>query len=571
MTLCRESGFDLEGVARRVAPGISGELLCSFQQALQAGGDVACVPGSLYEESLSRARRRGQGIFYTPLPLARYTVATTLEPLLRNRRSVSGALQLRVADLACGGGVFAVATLQELERHCLTHDAEGVAAMGGRHQLRWQLARNCLVAVDIDPLAASVCRLAIASYLEVSTDRADELLEVVRVADSLLDELDLGPLAAIVGNPPWGQKDFVVDELDRAKLRERFVCARGPLDPFKLFIERTHELLSDGGRWGMVLPDVLLLKDQEPVRRLILAGSEMHTLVHLERPFPGVNLDAVILVAGRTTRPSSDHRVSIWHALPSTEDERSDRELKQSVFSELPGAKFNLYLDEQKLALYRRLRRGPRLGDAFEIHEGVHSGNCRAKLFRDQEPHGPRARLVLGRGELQPFQLRWGGRWIDLKEGLVDKGQGEYANLGRAEWHRAGKLVVRRTGDRVVAARDVEGYYVSNNMFVLLPIDSDVLSDLTAYLGLLGSSLYTWFFRTEQPRVGRLFAELKIRQLKEFPLPEAGRWRELRGLLSQYATEIEDADSSARRDSLDETVAEMFQLSPDERRMVASI
>ena len=39
------------------------------------------------------------------------------------------------------------------------------------------------------------------------------------------------------------------------------------------------------------------------------------------------------------------------------------------------------------------------------------------------------------------------------------------------------------------------------------------------FLGILNSKFLTWYYRTIQPRKGKLFAELKINVLNSFPMP----------------------------------------------------
>ncbi|HRE12332.1 MAG TPA: TaqI-like C-terminal specificity domain-containing protein, partial [Ignavibacteria bacterium] len=100
----------------------------------------------------------------------------------------------------------------------------------------------------------------------------------------------------------------------------------------------------------------------------------------------------------------------------------------------------------------------------------------------------------------------------------MDKTKKEYAGLGKKEYFEIEKIVVRRTGDFVLAAVDYNKYYFSNNVFVCIPLKINSY-DLNFVVGLLNSKLMTWYYRTIQPRTGKLFAELKINQLKTFPLP----------------------------------------------------
>ena len=76
--------------------------------------------------------------------------------------------------------------------------------------------------------------------------------------------------------------------------------------------------------------------------------------------------------------------------------------------------------------------------------------------------------------------------------------------------------MIRRTGDHIVSTFDADNYFCSNNLFVGIQKDSNY--DLKYISALLNSRLITWFFQAIQPRVGKLFAELKINHLYQFPI-----------------------------------------------------
>jgi hypothetical protein len=433
--------------------------------------------------------------------------------------------------------------------------------------LRRYIAEEVLVGVDLDPCALEVTRLA----LEMAVGEGDLKLQL-RCEDALLAELGEASFDAVVGNPPWGQKGLRIDKRLRERYAQRYRTCRGVYDPFKLFVERSHQLLRRGGRWGLVLPDIVLLKDQQTVRDLILELSALDCIVHAGRIFEGVNLDAALLVGTRRAMDQDESRVSIYHSMPERSDHRPAFSRVQREFREFPGHKFNLYLRGAELSLWRKLREFPTLGERFEMHEGVHSGNCRSKLFVKRR-HSRRCKpLIVGGKEVARYRLRWGGRFLDTDPRCVDRGRGDYANLGRAEWHEGVKLVVRRTGDRIVAAVDLDGRYVSNNLFVLVPREVATATDLRACAALLNSTLMTWFFRAEQPRTGRLFAELKLVHLREFPRPTAQVWSEVAAELAGFASELEHESDPRARETLsariDELVERAFELSPAERKLI---
>lgn len=528
------SAADLAALAERAGAELPPALLDDIAAELERRGtaDPRAV-GDVYESWVARDQpgRRAGGVYYTPPHLVDFVVDRTVGP------AIDAGADPRVIDPACGGGAFLLGAL-----------ARG--ASGHR-----------LVGVDIDPVAASVCKLALALAGVLDAD--------IRVADALLDDLDLAPVDCVIGNPPWGQKRLRFSTEVGARLRDRYSTARGVLDPFKLFIERGLELCADGGRLGMVLPDIILLKNHQPVRDLLLTETAIEWLVHAGRAFADVNLDAAVAVV-RKARADVDHPVRIWRQLPESWRALppAQHRMRQSVFGELPGHRFNLYLDRDSLGLIKRLASLPRLGDRFEVHEGVHSGNARDKLFLDQARGDQCVPLIVGKGELARFHLAWAGRWLDRDPAALDRDAGDYANLGRPEWHLAQKLIVRRTGDHIVCAFDANGYHVSNNAFVVVPRRDMSEDELRGYAGLLNSRFLTWYFRAVQPRVGRLFAELKINHLVDLPLPhvDIATLGPIAGQLAELAGEGAELDHAMAL--LDDAVEHAFGLTAAERELV---
>jgi hypothetical protein len=116
---------------------------------------------------------------------------------------------------------------------------------------------------------------------------------------------------------------------------------------------------------------------------------------------------------------------------------------------------------------------------------------------------------------------------------------------------------VRRTGDSVLAAVDRAGLYASNNFFLVLPKDQCAL-DFDGLCALLNSNLMTWYFRAIEPRMGRVFAELKIKHLRVFPLPAAvGRPQGCDELNALGARRAAEARAARRRGKADGALDEL--------------
>jgi len=489
------------------------------------------------------------GIYYTPPALVDHLLDAVL-----GRRTPRPPT---VLDPAMGDGAFLAAAAERLGR---AYPKPGVVA-------------RCLHGIDIDPAAVTLARRRLGG--RIGKEGRSRLVR----GDFLSEELVLpGPFDLIVGNPPWGGWNRTLSRDDKLDLRARFELARGMIDPFALFLERATRLLEPGGRLAMVLPDYFLVKHYSSARRLLLESYQVDELARWGQAFPGVSLDACTVVATRRAHRPRGHVV---RCLPEGLAGRIVR-TPQSRFAAAPGHLINLAMDARDATLLGRLEeRGVPLGEWLEMHEGIHSGNIRGKLFVPPALHRPTTTgtsgtgllplLVLGRDEIRPFMLRPAGWRVRWDAGIVDRKKGDYANLGRRQWFESPKILVRRTGDAVVAALDLEGRFASNNLFVALAREGCPLplEYLEAYLN---SSLATWCFRAMQPRQGRPFAELKLRQLNRLPVPVprgvAGKRAMTRVISIARGMRTPGGRSDGSREAIDKILCALAGLSAADSRRI---
>ncbi len=508
--------------------------------------------GRVYEAAAGGpSSRKAKGVYYTPDAVVDHVVRSTVATALAAPRRTRGNrpdLLPTVCDPACGGGAFLLKAYDAMVSEC--HDY-GTSAGGPRVHAadRRRLALACLHGVDIDPWAVEVARLSL--VLRMLVDDPDARLDkailqvwaAVRCGNALVGagfgpesgardpsarDADAGfdwqqafPAVAVrggfdivLGNPPWGQKAIHADSAVRRHLRECYESLAGIFDLFRPFVERGIRLTAPGGRFGMVLPDIVLLKDYEATRRFILDHLRLTHVDWWGMAFDGAVIDAATVVGVRGEAPA-DHAVRVH-----VRDRRRPlaHEVRQADFRSNPRCTFNLHLTAAKRSVLRRLAACPRLGDYFEIHEGVHTGNLRNELIVDEPIDETSRPLFLGRDEITPYRLRWAGRYLRLGAVPARRRSDGYANAGRPEWYASPKVLVRRTGDFVLAAVDEEGRYATNNFFVVFAKRACSL-DVHGLCVVLNSELVTWWFRTVEPRRGRAFAELKIKHLREVPLP----------------------------------------------------
>jgi hypothetical protein len=507
-------------------------------------------------ELVAGTERKASGAYYTPATLVAELTKSALAPMLRERLAAApdakageaAILGLRICDPACGSGRFLVAAARLLghELAALRVGAGGEPDLPALRDAVRDVIREVVFGVDRDPLAVDLCRAAL--WLEAGdpTLPLTFLDRRIRCGDSLVGVAGLTPpetvpeparhpglfhwplefpevfaaggFDVVLGNPPWGQKAIDRDSTRLDYLKTHYATLGGIFDWFRPFLERGLAIARPGGILAQVLPDTILLKNYEPTRRLLLIEGTVEELRWLGMAFPGATIDVCTLVARKRPAPP-DHVTKIRIG---SGDRVTRRETPQREFLANPRAVFNIFLTaEQRQLLARIEARSIPLGELAEIHEGVHSGNMRTELFLPTRPPGDGRPLLRAGVEVAPFRIAWRGGWIDLAA-FATRAPGRYGNLGRASWHERAKLLVRRTGDRIIAAVDEAGYFASNNFFLVLPRDGEAGGPgLDALAALLNTSLATGWFRMVEPRTGRAFAELKIKHLAALPVPSA--------------------------------------------------
>jgi len=245
-----------EFVGRRLSPRVAKELLPLVDDEPDRIAAVDCADfatlANHYPELLANEHRKQRGTWYTPAALVEPTVARTLQPLLRRRDLDS----LSICDPAAGGGTFLVAALRQLQ-HAGLPTAQAAA---------------CLHGVDIDSTAAALAALVVHEACGAQAPDPLAIAANIRTGDGLRD-LSAASFDAVLTNPPWETMQATPQARVRvAALRPHFRCqGAGKLYTYRLFIERSHQLLRDGGRFGLVVPASLWFdRDAAALRQLLL-------------------------------------------------------------------------------------------------------------------------------------------------------------------------------------------------------------------------------------------------------------------------------------------------------------
>lgn len=222
------------------------------------------------------------------------------------------------------------------------------------------------------------------------------------------DIMAAGGFDAVIGNPPYRMlQPHNTEEAELAYVRARYVSAEFKIELFHLFLQRGVSLLHEGGRLGFIVPTTILNNVYaEKLRCWLLDECVLRTIsVSPHRVFKDADVHTNVVALERCKSKATKANALVQTTTDLTESfaEKLPRfgETKQSRFSELPGAVWNILLSETNAPLIARLQTSPRLRNRSQNQPRTHHRSAREIFLHRKEdrqtrsnPHWRRCRQI---------------------------------------------------------------------------------------------------------------------------------------------------------------------------------
>ncbi len=223
--------------------------------------------GEAFEVFVGRSLKGEEGQFFTPRNVVRLAVEI-LNP-------VPGQMTI---DPACGSGGFLTVALENVWGKIAQ---EGESRKLGQQWIRdeqLKIANRCFRGIDKDSFLAKVTK----AYMAIVRDGRggvfceNSLLPLAEWSPNAQKKISLGMFDILMTNPPFGAKIPIRGEgiltqfpnlgskwrKDRSRVWIKTPKVQEQIPPQVLFVERCLQLLKEGGRMAIVLPDGILGGDK---------------------------------------------------------------------------------------------------------------------------------------------------------------------------------------------------------------------------------------------------------------------------------------------------------------------
>jgi hypothetical protein len=508
------------------------------------------------EYQTGRATRKMAGVFYTPEDIVNYILDRTLL-----KHNILADPTPKVLDPACGSGNFLVVAYDILwaklnenlillqqryakEQYKIKVGNNETSLTGTEYwqpeNLHYHIVNRCLYGADVDVEAVSLAksRLKEKAAQQVVSQVDDKIV----VCDSLIKwegvSVDYTPnpysesfscrltLAEfwqqkfdyIVGNPPY--ISFGLNRVGKMPviqsnyLRNNYPnSAQYKLSYYALFFERSIHALKPGGYLGFITPDSYLLgRYYSKIREFILKTCRIWEIALANsKVFAGILIGIpTITILQKIEEDHLAATVSVRRLAVNGRDV-ANYQYEQDYFARQVYKRFRLFFNARDKKIIDKLEQAPYIfKDITKIRTGMRSLTVQAEIKSKAQQGATWQRGLISSSQIRQFSLVYQGDWLDVNPAKLNKGGWEAAIM------TGPKILMRQTGDSLIAAIDRSGLYHLNNIHSMTVLQDGVSLEYLECI--LNSKLLNYYYHTVTLEKGRAMAQVDIETVEKLPL-----------------------------------------------------
>ena len=462
-------------------------------------------------------------------------------------------LQITICDPACGSGAFLNQALDFLIKEHTYIDELKLRVLGGGLQfpdIENTILENNIYGVDLNEESVEIAKLSLWLRTAQPRRKLNDLSSNIKCGNSLIDNKSVagdkafkwetafakvfenGGFDVIIGNPPYGI--FLSDE-EENYYKEKYPLTNYKINLYILFIERMFQVF-ERGLIQFIIPKSLLFNTYfKNIREHLLTQSKIHEVFMIsEKVFPDAEVGGSLILKYEIVKePTVSNELKLISA-----DKYFDYEgqtalvnyIKQEFFLSVPHFEISP-IAQGADKIVKKLHLLKPIKTHYKLKNGLNPGNIKQILISDKKLTDKHKPIIWGK-ELNPNSIKWGGQFVNYdydiaesislddiksKKGMKKQTRIDFA-LRTPDLFETEKIVVRKTGDRFIAAKDNDNYYFDTLIHGIYSKSEEYT--LNYLLAILNSNVATIFYRLLHDIKGKVFAKISLDKLGAFPLPE---------------------------------------------------
>jgi len=316
----------------------------------------------------------------------------------------------------------------------------------------------------------------------------------------------------VSGNPPYitislGKNQNIFTKVEIEDYRRRYFDVfeyKG--NTFALFIKIANELLIKDGILSYIIPNTLLMNSTfQNLRKYMLNSFNLSLVVNFkidvfESATTGGNL---IFVIKKTNifKPIRFTNILENTNLNNIEFSYTNQENFKSNDNQ------NFILEFENAELESKIKKNKKtLGEIAKLYNGIKTGDNK-RFISDTCLNSFYLPIIRGR-DIQKYSINYANMYVLFDKKLL------WSNTNEEYLRKNPKIIIRQTGENLTAALDNFGYLTMDTTHIIF----DSIIDIRSLIGILNSKLLNWYYQKMVSEINRVFAEVKIVNLKKLPI-----------------------------------------------------
>lgn len=519
----------------------------------------ADIFGSIYEQYLGhiqeedeqenkKSKRKSQGIYYTPRWIVDYIVKNTLGEVFKNKTEEQ-IKKIKILDPACGSGSFLITAYQTLIDYWQSREKDIFIGQGDKlaqleqafkkrnnnlisPEQKQRILLNNIYGVDLDDEAIELARLNLLLKMVGRRIKLPSLSHNIEIGNSLIgdpkitnkafnwqkrfpDVFKQGGFDIIIGNPPWGAN---IDKEAEYFGKKYPNSTKSHKDIYKIFIDKSLELLRDHGYLGFIVPNTFLYQPRYQDIKDIVDQYEYHAVNLGEKIFIGVQLPSCILILKKKKHDKKiivdlthEKRELLENAVMSIDLKNEGHEKrKRDNITKNTGLTFDdVFLMKDAGINYQAVKIGKgekgksKLGDLL-FYEGKRENDNDVEYYKGQH--------------INRYYIQSATKHFVRTNFESFKEKNERVILNKKFFSLTPKIIWRQTASKIIAATDEKGLWFGRSIIgAVIKKDYENKIDIYYALAIFNSKYIDYLYHQKVMEIGKVFPQVKLKYLRDLP------------------------------------------------------
>jgi hypothetical protein len=456
-------------------------------------------------------------------------------------------LKVTICDPACGSGAFLNQALEFLINEHRYIDELKAKLLGDAmvfSEVQNHILENNIFGVDINEESVEIAKLSLWLRTAKKGRKLTSLNENIKCGNSLIDNEEIagkeafnwnsefpkimktGGFDVIIGNPPYG---ILIDKETQEFYSENFPLTKYKTNLYVLFIERMLQEFSRGIVHFIIPKSLLFNTYYEDIRRALIENTELNEIYTItEKVFEDAEVGSSLLLKFTITdNPNTTNVVRLVTAEKIgnfiSSNGLVENHVSQDSFLTIPNCEISIVSNDFK-SIITKLNKLKPIKSYYKLKNGLNPGNIKHILIDNNKKSTLHKPIIWGK-EVSRYLIEWSGDYINYnedigesislediksKEGMNKQNKIDFA-LRSPDLFESEKIVVRKTGDKLIACFDSNNYYFDTLVHGIYVVNNDY--QLKPLLAILNSKPATTFYRLLHDIKGKVFAKISLDNL----------------------------------------------------------